>query len=374
MSCTNAPLFLALAIAALLVGEASAARKIAVADVAGSANKMCAGYDDASDDYKIYYGPCASAAAFETGAPYFTSELTDVALVSGGDSAYLTNASEAELLGDPTKLITKSEEGKKAGDAEYAYVAAAAAFGTTTGDLDEAGASAILGAAYYMVQKGTIKSNYNYFPVLVDGKFDKNAAACISPIEGGKCSAAGSGQTWSAGDLKFTILGQTGGTGLATKVNGKDYVGFRTHVNAGNLGSDASVYFNGQTSKTIATIGTADVTSFAVTWTGGEVTHKFPTKYNVGQTKEILNKGDPGADEDADFTTKVTSNTATRTVKIKVSGKEAGKLDIDYLDGLIAIKPSKAGAKDGLVVNERWFVYDPDVAVSGVSCAIYKHT
>ena len=77
---------------------------------------------------------------------------------------------------------------------------------------------------------------------------------------------------------------------------------------------------------------------------------------------------------DADFTTKVTNITATRTVKIKVSGKEAGKLDIDYLDGLIAIKPSKAGAKDGLVVNERWFVYDPDVAVSGVSCAIYKHT
>ena len=105
MSRTNAPLFLALATAALLVGEASAARKIAVADVAGSANKMCAGYDDASDDYKIYYGPCASAAAFGTGAPYFTSELTNVALVSGGDSAYLTNASEAELLGDPTNQL-----------------------------------------------------------------------------------------------------------------------------------------------------------------------------------------------------------------------------------------------------------------------------
>ena len=30
---------------------------------------------------------------------------------------------------------------------------------------------------------------------------------------------------------------------------------------------------------------------------------------------------------DADFTTKVTNITATRTVKIKVSGEDAGKLD-----------------------------------------------
>ena len=53
---------------------------------------MCAGYNDASDDYKVYYGPCNSADTVATsGRPYFSVEITGMGVISGSDTDYLSD-------------------------------------------------------------------------------------------------------------------------------------------------------------------------------------------------------------------------------------------------------------------------------------------
>lgn len=187
MSRTNT-LCLALATTALLAGKTSAKKQIEISDaiqgVTGGV-KMCAGYDDASDDYRVYYGPCTSTSGFEKKEmPIFSAEITNATVISGGDSKYLTDDSKVHSIGKADKNVSKAEKDVKDGDSTYALIGAASAHGTTDGDLEKCDACAVLGAAYYLVQKGKISTNYNTFPVLDEGKFNKSAAACICGSRG----------------------------------------------------------------------------------------------------------------------------------------------------------------------------------------------
>jgi ketosteroid isomerase-like protein len=70
-----------------------------------------------------HQGPCESAetvATTET-TPYFTAETQEMALISGGDSAYLTDPSKITEV-DATGTYSNAEANMDAGSGTFAYV------------------------------------------------------------------------------------------------------------------------------------------------------------------------------------------------------------------------------------------------------------
>jgi hypothetical protein len=313
---------------------------------------MCAGYNDASNDFKVYYGPCTSADTVATsGRPYFSVEITGMGVISGSDTDYLsdpaTYATQATPFGTPYK---DGDAGVTASAGNtYAYVAASTGVGDGkfTAASGDTGVGGYFGAAFYLGQSGSISTSVNKFPA-PDQEDTHSFVACIGQITDGEC---GTGITLDPGSLKFSLYGAVGGDNLATALDGKSYIGFRTEVGLYQAG-DATVTFNDGTS--LADLNGADVTSFTITKGDDSVSHVFPSTYNVGSTADCSPTGNNYiCDTTAD-------NSFTRPVKIKAAAVagDSSKIALDYL---FAIAPSSESVNDGLNAAGRYFVYDPDV-------------
>ena len=74
---------------------------------------------------------------------------------------------------------------------------------------------------------------------------------------------------------------------------------------------NASVKFN--TGISLNELGATDVRSFTVSNDGKQVKHEFPTKYNVGSTKNVT------IDGDTYLAAAVAKHTFTRDIRIKTS-------------------------------------------------------
>ena len=213
----------------LLLTLALAGRTHGVLQVAKGGG-MCAGYDDAGDNPKIYYGACDSADTVTTsGKPYFTVEMVGMGVITGTDTAYLTESSQATMM-DPIGVPYKESDVyvPSGAGSTYAYIAATTGVGDGkfTAATGESGAGAYFGTAFYLFQTGSLTSNTNTFPA-PNEEATHEIEVCIVPIVDGVCGAA---RTWSAGDLKFSIYGAVGGDELATQIDGKSYLGFRTQI------------------------------------------------------------------------------------------------------------------------------------------------
>ena len=217
-----------------------------------------------------HQGPCDSVetrATTET-TPYFTAETQEMALISGGDSAYLTDSTKITEV-DATGTYSHAEAGMDGGDgATYAYV-----IGQATASADGLDATGTFGTAFYLAQSGSISSSTNVFPAENDGT--GSVHVCISEITNGVCGAP---RTWNAGDLKYTLYGHLQGNDVMTALDGNDYIGVRQHVTLQRFDPDTvTVTFNNGI-ELDAMDGT-DVTSFTLAFDGGEtVTHTFPSK------------------------------------------------------------------------------------------------
>lgn len=310
---------------------------------------MCAGMDDSGTDHKIYYGACESAATVATsGNPYFTVEMTSMGLLSGSDTAYLTDPTQAQQMTAAAGSFYKESavNSPNGNGGSFAYVTASVGVGSgkDVTSATDAGAGGMFGTAFYLGQTGTTSISTNRFPAADP---TQKAELCISEIENGVCGAE---RTFGEGAVKFSIYGAIGGTGLATAISGKSYIAFRTEVGLNSV-TGATVLFND--GVPLADLNGADVTQFSVSKGTVNVTHTFPSYYNVGTGTDCTGAG-------ATITCVTTAaNSFTRPIKIKASATQAdGVVNLDYL---FAIAPSAAGVNDGLEAG-RYFVYDPDVA------------
>jgi len=303
-------------------------------------------------------GPCDSATTVATsGRPYFTAQITGMGVLSGTDTAYLsdpaTYATRATRSGTPYK---EGDAGVSAGAGNtFAYVATTTGVGDgkfTSADGNDIGVGGYFGAAFYLGQTGTISTNTNQFPA-PDQESTHRFQTCIGEIADGEC---GTGITLNPGSLKFSLFGAIGGSNLATVMADKSYIGFSTEIGMYQTG-DATVTFNDAVA--LADLDGADVTSFTITKGDETVSHVFPSTYNVGSTADCTptaNNYACGTSADASF---------TRSVKIKAIPVEgdSSKVRLDYL---FAVAPSSDSVDDGLDAPGRYFVYDPDVVpVSG---------
>eukprot|EP01043_Picozoa_sp_COSAG02_P035370 COSAG02_NODE_2529_length_8602_cov_20.688463_1_plen_390_part_00 len=318
---------------------------------------MCAGMDDTSSDYKIYYGPCNSADTVATsGRPYFTLQITGMGMISGSDTDYLsdpaTYAQRANPSGAPFSAADADVETAD-GSGTFAYVSASTGVGDGkyTAASGDSGVGGFFGAAFYLGQSGSISTNTNKFPA-PDQESTHSFVACIGQITDGEC---GTGVSLSPGSLKFSLWGAIGGDNLVTAIDGKSYIAYRTEVGLYQAG-DATVTYNDGTS--LADLNGADVTSFTITKGDDSVSHVFPSTYNVGSTADCSPSGNKYI---CDTTV---DNSYTRSVKIKASAVpgDTNKVSLDYL---FAIAPSGDSANDGLNAPGRYFVYDPDVVEDG---------
>ena len=313
---------------------------------------MCAGYNDASNDFKVYYGPCTTADTVATsGRPYFSVEITGMGVISGSDTDYLsdpaTYAMQATPFGTPYK---DGDAGVTASAGNtYAYVAASTGVGDGkfTAASGDTGVGGYFGAAFYLGQSGSIPTNVNKFPA-PDQEDTHSVVACIGQITDGEC---GTGITLDPGSLKFSLYGAIGGDNLATALDGKSYIGFRTEVGLYQAG-DATVAFNNGTS--LADLNGVDVTSFTITKGDDSVSHVFPSTYNVGSTADCSPTGNHYICDTTE------GNSFTRPVKIKATAVagDSSKVALDYL---FSVAPSSESVNDGLNAPGRFFVYDPDV-------------
>eukprot|EP01043_Picozoa_sp_COSAG02_P032110 COSAG02_NODE_2130_length_9732_cov_4.306031_5_plen_251_part_00 len=216
-----------------------------------------------------HQGPCESAetvATTET-TPFFTAETQEMALISGGDSAYLTDPSKITEV-DATGTYSNAEANMDAGSGTFAYV-----IGQATASADGVDATGTFGTAFYMVQTGSVSSSTNTFPANDDGT--GTVDVCISEITDGECGAA---RTWNAGDLKYTLYGHLTGNDVAAALDGQDYIGVRQHVTLQRFDPETvtATFNNG---IELDAMGGTDVTSFTLASAGGEtVTHTFPSK------------------------------------------------------------------------------------------------
>ena len=313
---------------------------------------MCAGMDDAGTDYKIYYGPCNSADTVATsGRPYFTLEITGMGVISGSDTDYLSDpaaSTQATPSGTPFRAADADVETVD-GAATYAYVSASTGVGDGkfTAASGDSGVGGYFGASFYLGQTGAVSTNVNKFPA-PDQESTHSFVACIGQITDGEC---GTGISLSPGNLKFSLFGAIGGDNIATAIDGKSYIGYRTEVGLYQAGG-ATVTFNNGISLT--DLNGADVTSFTITKGDDTVSHVFPSTYNVGSTTDCSPVGNKYVcDTTAD-------NSFTRSVKIKASAVagDSNKVAFDYL---FAVAPSSSSVNDGLNAPGRYFVYDPDV-------------
>eukprot|EP01052_Picozoa_sp_SAG31_P017278 SAG31_NODE_1175_length_9536_cov_20.263113_3_plen_334_part_00 len=241
---------------------------------------MCAGTDDASGDFKIYYGPCTSADTVATsGRPYFSLQMSGMGILSGSDTDYLsdpaTYAERADPSGSPYRAGDANVETAD-GTGTFAYVSASTGVGDGkfTAASGQSGVGGYFGAAFYLGQSGSISTNTNKFPA-PDEESTHSFVACIGQITDGVC---GSGISLSPGSLKYSVWGAIGGDGVATAVDGKSYIAFRTEVGLHQAG-DAIVTFNNGVGLT--DLNGADVTSFTITKGEESVSHIFPSTYNV---------------------------------------------------------------------------------------------
>jgi hypothetical protein len=220
-----------------------------------------------------HQGPCESAATVATTetTPYFTAETRNMALISGGDSAYLTDASKITEI-DATGTYAHADMDLDAGGGgTYAYV-----IGQATASHPSLDATGFFGTAFYLAQTGTISTSTNAFPSQADGTAPIDV--CISEITNGVCGPA---RTWSAGHLKYSLFGHLSGDDLTDALAGKDYLGVRQHVTLQRYVPETvdmtTATFNGGIE--LRNMGSTDVTSFTLTFAGGETaTHTFPTK------------------------------------------------------------------------------------------------
>jgi len=343
---------LSLTLAGALISGAHAELEIV------KAGDLCAGYDNAANDFKIYYGPCESAATIATTetTPYFTAETQDMALIKDDDSSYLTDASKVDVI-DPHagSSTAQADLTDPTGGGKFAYV-----LGLAEASADGLDATGLFGTAFYLVTEGTVTSDTNAFPTQVNGQGDY-AEVCISEISNGVCGAA---RSWSQGDLKYTLFGHLTGTQTAEALANYKYLGVRQHVTLQRFDEETvTAYFNDGVDLT--DMGGTDVKSFTLTFDGThKVTHVFPNKYNVGNSADC-----EAAVEGLAACPTTADNSFTRDVKIKVSADGSAAGNGVFFDYLFALEPSTEGGSDGLIGNGKYFVYDPDVSSGVVSSA-----
>jgi len=344
-------------------------------------NNMCGGIEDTSE--KVYYGACTSAATFTRGhLPYFTSEVVGAALITGSDKEYLSNQAKVTSIDG----ITGTDNTMAEIESDHARVEQVIAVGTGTlagsniGDVSDPRSSAtqsisgMLGSAYYLVTSNTpITANYNTFPCyegdepVVGGKVAEpncTVAACIVPTANGACGAA---KSFSPGELKFSLFGWAGGTGYATALTGKSYLGFRTQVDFETPGStdpvdltfNAGIAAADFLNSSHSSFG-SDITSFSLTFKNETLIHNFVATYNLGN---VLNSTQLGTKKYQ--VTDAPGHLSTRAIKIKASYANGNDLSAGiFLDYLFTVAPSTTGGTDGLDQPGRYFVYDPSVTAT----------
>jgi hypothetical protein len=333
----------------MLVEQASAVGS----PVAVKGGNMCAGYDSAADDYRIYYGPCDTVAQFATGTqPMFSAGMTGCALISGADGAYLTDETTfAELLNHVPGSEMSHATSLTAGTFKYSLAAAAAGFGdrtfkrSTFPGHNNSGAQAAFATAFYLATEGSIALAYNDFPTPHDAEH-LTSSICVGDVGVGTCASR---KTITAGDLKFALFGMIGGTGLAAKLAAKTHLGFRQVVKVHNIVPTAMTFNGG--SKTIDNIGTTSVTDFELTFAGGaKVKHTFDRRYTVGPLSDCVDEGGAvtgataAAPDNKNSKCTPTANTKNRDLVIKAKKVDGTTVQFDYLFPIVA---SSAGG-DGL--------------------------
>lgn len=327
----------------------------------GGDNALCAGVESTCDSIDTCtltaYGLCSSVNGTADSKEYISSSFVGLAFVKEG---YLTDADKMKVV-DPDTSATngyrdfKGDEKTEDGG-EYAFTMTGGRFG----DMKTVGG--YVGVASYLnTGKKDIKTNTAKIFTSDDTKtkrkdngYSANGApigpmdVCISEVSGGKCGAK---RTFTPGEYKFSIFGWTKGDNYPPKKGEggfPDYthLGVRMKLKANGFKVD-QVKVNGD--KTLATIGSTNVTSITVTSGTKTLKIAFPKKYNYG---DVLDGS-------------VNVPDGTKTVGIKVSNanvKGEDSMFIDYLFDETDINKAK-----------RYFIYDPDVTAvtgSGFSSAL----
>ena len=225
-------------------------------------------------------GPCGGATEPNV---YFKAHIEGMALIYDSE-AYLTDSTKAIVI-EPSPIANNkyisSEASAKAGDTEYAYLAAGAWYGENP---EESGG--FLGMASYILKKGTVKTKTNN--VLVASRPGdpevESYDVCISDLDGEEC---GEERTFNEGEYKFSVYGYTFGSNFQMEPE-VTHLGIRTKLSF--VGAKAELRINSDF-LTLDEIGSDDVRSIVVSDVaegGRSVRMEFPAKYNVGVAPEGL--------------------------------------------------------------------------------------
>ena len=295
---------------------------------------ICAGIDEDTPGgagHVLAYGGCGGG--LSEPPAWLQSQVLGFALISGADGAYLTDNAlieEIEVSDVANNGYQHIEEDMAVGQARVAMVNQGGFVGE---DPSESGG--YLGTASYVLRSGTV--DVRTVPALVatdpGQQTTTEPEVCIRPkTAGGSCGAA---DTFSAGQVKFSLFGYTMGSSFAVPASA-NFLGVRVRASLVNF-NQATLLLNGIHS--LEELGAADVTSLKVEGAGPDselrkaVTIDFPTSYNVGAVGSNYSIPEE-----------------TRTVKIKVSSAGDTAIYIDYLFDM-----------NDLRTSGRYFIYDPTV-------------
>lgn len=319
---------------------------------------VCAGIKipcaDAAECSTVAVGPCEGAAA-KAPTAYLQSNVVGLAFVD--DTKYLdattgktsTDATTYKVVDPAGKGFRDYKKDVAVGDSKMAYIMGGTYLGgATTGGY--AGMTSVLNTGTKDIKTNTAKV---FLAKTVDAaQVDRSAGTgasvskmgapdgpyevCISDIDA-TTKACGAARTFKPDEYKFSIFGAIFGKDFdTTVVKGKN--GFPANMNAMGVRMKlkasgfkvTDLKINGKTWEkgSIAT----DVTSMTIMHADGGLSVKFPTKYNIGTTKDL-------------------KNLKTADIKIRVSNVDATAqtFDMDYLF-----------RKDDIKFGQ-FFIYDPAV-------------
>lgn len=299
----------------------------------GSEWSMCGGVDDTVLT-TIYYGPCKNTIE----APplgYYKSEVTALALIEGGDTAYLNS-------GDLARLVHPNDEGERIVGAKiiddanvtYSSVSVLAGNCSTYG--------AYMGTTSYLTLNGEATVSEN--TILLAGH---SADAVVDSV------------TYSPGSYKFSLFGVFCGSEYADKIASTNVtqLGFRTLLSkegcdnadgctwspmVKQASSDTYQDFpaNGESITDVEAIEiVASHTDSDLTWT---MDIRFPRTYRYGY-----------AAEDGDEYNLVDEGGESMTITMTTGN---GFVYLDYLFPITHLNESL-----------KYFIYDPEVSSSSTS-------
>merc|ERR1712054_28918 len=343
----------------------------------GPANGICAGVDDdvstVASKSRVYIAQCngtfsttrTGATSYDTNWGYLSMQMDATALIRGADGAYITSPSSCATVNDAASCVDgnnilsfnaaggaatayqNTDAAATSGTATYAYASTGAYFGKAGLPGTENGFYA--GTASYLVTSGTVSTNTNSFDIAGTQK-----SACISNIAFGVCGTA---REFTIGTYKFSLFGHTVqndagaiANALSNTAGGAfDYVGFRQRITLGGSPAGATLLFQVTTTAgatvNLDNIAGEDASGFRLCVNTDCLDYTFPTAYNYG----IIVGGQA-----------ITTGATTSNLKIKISKPATTTCtQCAYVDYLFPVA--------GLDGADKWFVYDPNVAVGSTA-------